>query len=101
LRSLGLRHSDSRRLLVAELAGPVVVGAVGGLVIGLGAAFVTFDALSLELVTGQSSSPAPTFPWWTAAPVAVVIATITAVGLREAAWTRRTPLSSLMSRAGR
>lgn len=100
LRSLGLRHADSRRLLVAELAGPVVVGAVGGAVIGLGAALATFDALALELVTGQTASPSPAIPWWTAVPVVVVVAAVTALGLREAARMRRTTLASLLGGAG-
>ena len=81
---------------MAELVAPVVVGAVAGVVLGIGAALLMFGPLSLELVTGQGAPPDLVVPWWTGLTVVVLVATAWLVARREASQVARTPLAVLL-----
>jgi putative ABC transport system permease protein len=98
LRSLGLRGGELWRVLAGELLTPVVVGAVAGLLLGLGSSLAMFGSLSLELVTGQTSPPHPTLPWWTALAVAVLVATVLVITQVESGRLRRASLAQLLRR---
>ena len=96
LRSLGLGRPGVRRVLLGELVSPVLVGAVAGLLLGAGSALVMFGSLSLELVTGQSSTPGLVVPWWTAATVVVLVGTAALIARVEADRVGRLPLAALL-----
>ncbi len=96
LRSLGLGRRDVRRVLLGELVTPVLLGAVVGLVLGIGAALVMFGPMSLELVTGQTSAPTLVVPWWTAMTVGVLVVTAVLIARVEAGRVSRTPLATLL-----
>ena len=96
LRSLGVDHASLRRVVAGELLAPVVVGAAAGLVLGLGAALATFDALSLERVTGQSSPPGLVVPWWIVSAVAALVVLTVVIARAESRRLRRTSLARLL-----
>jgi len=96
LRSLGLGRPGVRRVLLGELVSPVLVGAVAGLVLGVGSAVAMFGSLSLELVTGQSSTPGLVVPWWTAATVVLLVGTAVLIARAEADRVGRMPLAALL-----
>jgi putative ABC transport system permease protein len=96
LRSLGVDDAGLRRVLAGELVVPVLVGSVAGLVLGVGAAVLMFGPLSLQLVTGQVSTPDLVVPWWTAISVVVLVTTAWLVARREASRLARTPLAVLL-----
>nr|WP_246415982.1 ABC transporter permease [Nocardioides luti] len=96
LRALGLRDHQLRRLLAGELLAPVLIGAVAGVVLGLGAALVMFGQLSLERVTGQTGAPAISIPPWAlGGPVVLVLAVLV---LAQLEWhrLRRVALGQLL-----
>ncbi|WP_433177162.1 FtsX-like permease family protein [Actinoallomurus sp. CA-150999] len=80
LRTLGLRPRDARWVAAGELLPPVLVAAVGGPLIGVLLARLTFGPLALRLLTGQAADPPLVLPWWwlglliVALPVAVAVA---------------------------
>jgi putative ABC transport system permease protein len=98
LRSLGLRRTELWRVLAGELMVPVVVGAVAGLLLGLGSSLAMFGSMSLELVTGQTSPPRPALPWWTLVVVAVLVVAVLAITQVESGRLRRASLAQLLRR---
>ena len=73
LRSLGMRDRQMWNLLAGELSAPVVVGAVAGLLLGVGAAVTMFGRLALERITGQESPPTVSVTPWIFAGVAFLL----------------------------
>ena len=100
LRSLGLRGGELWRVLAGELLTPVLAAAVAGLVLGLASSLAMFGSLSLELVTGQTSAPTPTLPWWTPLVVVVLVLAVLAITQVESARLRRASLAELLRRGG-
>ncbi|MET0929144.1 MAG: FtsX-like permease family protein [Aeromicrobium sp.] len=98
LRSLGLRRSEVRTILIAELTAPVLVAALTGFVAGMVAALTMFGPLELELVTGQVSAPGLVVPWWTPSIVALLAGAALLAGFRQAARVSRAPLAALIRR---
>jgi putative ABC transport system permease protein len=77
LRALGLRDRELRGVLAGELLAPALIGALAGLVLGLGAALTMFGQLSLASVTGQASAPPVSVPAWVLlGPVSLVVAVL-------------------------
>ncbi|MED7930588.1 FtsX-like permease family protein [Nonomuraea sp. LP-02] len=98
LRTLGLRPREARWVAAGELLPPVVVAAVGGPLLGVLLARLTFGSLALRLLTG--ADPAPAVPWWALGLVAVVfLAAVAVVVPVESALRRRRRLSEVL-RAG-
>ncbi|MEV0624790.1 FtsX-like permease family protein [Nonomuraea wenchangensis] len=98
LRTLGLRPREARWVAAGELLPPVVVAAVGGPLLGVLLARLTFGSLALRLLTG--AEPAPASPWWALGLVAVVfLAAVAVVVPVESALCRRRRLSEVL-RAG-
>ncbi|MER7362719.1 FtsX-like permease family protein [Nonomuraea wenchangensis] len=98
LRTLGLRPREARWVAAGELLPPVVVAAVGGPLLGVLLARLTFGSLALRLLTG--AEPAPASPWWALGLVAVVfLAAVAVVVPVESALRRRRRLSEVL-RAG-
>ena len=86
LRALGLRDRQLRGVLAGELLGPVLIGALAGLALGLGAALTMFGQLSLDTVTGQASAPPISIPLWVlVGPVSLVVAVLV---LTQVEWSR-------------
>jgi putative ABC transport system permease protein len=96
LRSLGLPDADLRRVLAGEVAMPVALATVAGLVLGGVAALATFGSLSLDLVTGQQGSPALVVPWWTVLAAVVLVAAALVVAGAQWRRLRRRPLAELL-----
>jgi putative ABC transport system permease protein len=98
LRTLGLRPREARWVAAGELLPPVVVAAVGGPLLGVLLARLTFGSLALRLLTG--TDPAPASPSWGLGLVAVVfLAAVAVVVPVESALRRRRRLSEVL-RAG-
>ncbi|MFG1614588.1 FtsX-like permease family protein [Nonomuraea wenchangensis] len=98
LRTLGLRPREARWVAAGELLPPVVVAVVGGPLLGVLLARLTFGSLALRLLTG--AEPAPASPWWALGLVAVVfLAAVAVVVPVESALRRRRRLSEVL-RAG-
>ncbi|MEZ7125737.1 FtsX-like permease family protein [Nonomuraea sp. AD125B] len=98
LRTLGLRPREARWVAAGELLPPVLVAAVGGPLLGVLLARLTFGSLALRLLTGDD--PAPAVPWWALGLVAVVfLAAVAVVVPVESALRRRRRLSEVL-RAG-
>ncbi|MGA5758872.1 FtsX-like permease family protein [Nonomuraea bangladeshensis] len=98
LRTLGLRPREARWVAAGELLPPVLVAAVGGPLLGVLLARLTFGSLALRLLTG--ADPAPVVPWWALGLVAVVfLAAVAVVVPVESALRRRRRLSEVL-RAG-
>jgi putative ABC transport system permease protein len=96
LRSLGLPDADLRRVLAGEVAMPVALATVAGLVLGGVAALATFGSLSLDLVTGQQGSPDLVVPWWTVLAAGVLVAAALVVAGAQWRRFRRRPLAELL-----
>ncbi|WP_431919675.1 FtsX-like permease family protein [Nonomuraea jabiensis] len=98
LRTLGLRPREARWVAAGELLPPVLVAAVGGPLLGVLLARLTFGSLALRLLTG--ADPALALPWWGLGLVAVVFLAAVAVMVPvESALRRRRRLSEVL-RAG-
>ncbi|GAA1716817.1 FtsX-like permease family protein [Nonomuraea bangladeshensis] len=98
LRTLGLRPREARWVAAGELLPPVLVAAVGGPLLGVLLARLTFGSLALRVLTG--ADPAPAVPWWALGLVAVVfLAAVAVVVPVESALRRRRRLSEVL-RAG-
>ena len=63
LRTLGLRPRDTHRVAAAELLPPVLVAAVCGPLLGILLVKMTFRALALRTLTGQTADPSTVVPW--------------------------------------
>jgi len=96
LRSLGVSHTDLRRVLAGELLVPVVVGSVAGLVLGVGGALTMLGPLALEQVTGQTTAPQLVVPWWTVLAVVVLVLVVLATTQVESSRLRRIALAELL-----
>ncbi|MET9246249.1 FtsX-like permease family protein [Nonomuraea sp. NPDC003709] len=99
LRTLGLRPREARWVAAGELLPPVVVAAVGGPLLGVLLARLTFGSLALRLLTG--ADPALAVPWWGLGLVAVVfLAAVAVVVPVESALRRRRRLSEVLRAGG-
>jgi putative ABC transport system permease protein len=99
LRTLGLRPRESRQVAAGELLPPVVVGAVGGLVLGVLLAHASVGLLALRLLTGQATNPALVVPWLTVVPVVLLVLAVAVVVEVESSLHRRERLGQVL-RAG-
>jgi putative ABC transport system permease protein len=99
LRTLGLRPRETRRVAVGELLPPVLIGAVGGLLVGVVLAHATLGSLALRLLTGQTTDPALVVPWVSAVPVALLVLAVAVVVQVESSIRRRERLGQVL-RAG-
>ncbi|MFI5890109.1 FtsX-like permease family protein [Actinoplanes sp. NPDC051513] len=100
LRTLGLRPRDTQRVAAGELLPPVLAAAVFGPLLGVLLVWLSFGALSLSLITGQSDSPVTVVPWWLLGVMAVgLLVALVVVVAAEAAVRRRRGLGDLL-RAG-
>ncbi|MGR6920054.1 FtsX-like permease family protein [[Actinomadura] parvosata] len=98
LRTLGLRPRDARWVAAGELLPPAALAAVGGPLLGVLLARLTFGSLALPLLTGADPAPAP--PWWALGlAAAVLLAAVAVVVPVESALRRRRRLSEVL-RAG-
>ncbi|MGW3349178.1 FtsX-like permease family protein [Nonomuraea rubra] len=98
LRTLGLRPREARWVAAGELLPPVVVAAVGGPLLGVLLARLTFGSIELRLLTG--ADPALALPWWRLGLVAVAfLAAVAVVVPVESALRRRRRISEVL-RAG-
>ncbi|QFY10146.1 FtsX-like permease family protein [Nonomuraea phyllanthi] len=98
LRTLGLRPREARWVAAGELLPPTAVAAVGGPLLGVLLARLTFGSLSLHLITGAEPALAP--PWWWLGLVAVtLLAAVAVVVPVESVLRRRRRLSEVL-RAG-
>jgi putative ABC transport system permease protein len=96
LRALGVGRASLRRVLAGELAAPVALAALAGLVLGATASWATLGELALQLVTGQPSAPALVVPWWLVLLALVPLVAALLVAGVEAAALRRTALAQLL-----
>jgi putative ABC transport system permease protein len=99
LRTLGLRPGESRRVAAGELLPSVVVGAVGGLTLGVLLAHASLGLLALRLLTGEATDPALVVPWSSGVPVLLLALAVLAVVGVESSMRRRERLGQLL-RAG-
>jgi putative ABC transport system permease protein len=86
LRALGLRDAELWRIMAGEITAPVLVGALTGAALGLGAAVTMFGHLSLEQITSQVGAPAVSIPPWALLGLAVPLGT--ALVLTHLEWKR-------------
>ncbi|MGN9909349.1 FtsX-like permease family protein [Phytohabitans sp. LJ34] len=101
LRTLGLRVREARWVAAGELLPPVAVAAVGGPLIGILLAHLTFGPLALRLVTGTGDDPGVAVPWWGVSLVAVAfLAAVAVVVPVESAVRRRRRLSEVLRAGG-
>ncbi len=96
LRSLGMRDRQMWNLLAGELSAPVVVGAVAGLLLGIGAAVTMFGRLGLERITGQDSPPAVSIAPWIFAGVALLLVPVAVITHLEWRRLRTVDLGALL-----
>jgi putative ABC transport system permease protein len=101
LRTLGLRVREARWVAAGELLPPVAVAAIGGPLLGILLAHLTFGPLALRLLVGSDGDPAVTVPWWGAALLAVAfLAAVAVVVPVESALRRRRRLSEVLRAGG-
>ena len=99
LRTLGLRPRQARQVAAGELLPPVLIGAVGGLMLGVLLAHASLGLLALRLLTGEATDPDLVVPWLSVLPVILpVLAVAVVVGL-ESSLRRRERLGEVL-RAG-
>jgi putative ABC transport system permease protein len=96
LRTLGLRPSEARRVAAAELLPPVVVGAIGGLALGVLLAHASLGLLTLRLLTGQITNPVLVVPWVIVVPVLLLVAAVAFVVEVESSQGRRERLGQVL-----
>ncbi|QHT55741.1 hypothetical protein GXP71_06365 [Cellulomonas sp. H30R-01] len=95
-RVLGLRGRAAARVAAGELLPPTLVGAVGGVALGVLLVGVLVGPLALRLVTGQADDPAVAPAWWAAAPVALLALTVLVVVAVESSTRRRERLGQVL-----
>jgi putative ABC transport system permease protein len=101
LRTLGLRPRDTQRVAAGELLPPVLAAAVFGPLLGVLLVWLSFGALSLSLITGQSAAPVTVVPWWLlGALAAVLLAALVVIVPAEAAVRRRRGLAEVLRTGG-
>lgn len=100
LRTLGLRPSEARRVIVGELVPPVLVAGAGGLALGVLVARACLGPLALRLRTGQVVDPALVVPWIVVVPVIVLLAAVVLVGEFESSVRRRERLGQVLRVGG-
>ncbi|MEV7623798.1 ABC transporter permease [Actinoplanes sp. NPDC089786] len=97
LRTLGLRLSETRTVAAGELLPPVLLAAVGGPLLGVLLAYLTFGSLALRLLVGWDTDPATTVPWLPLGVLALVfVAAVPVAGFVEATLRRRQGLGELL-----
>ncbi|MGI5240237.1 FtsX-like permease family protein [Dactylosporangium sp. CA-139066] len=97
LRTLGVRPREARWIAVGELSPAAAVAAIGGPLLGLLLAALTFSPLELGLLTGQAEDPPPAWPWWQLGLVTLaLIASVAAVVPLESAIRRRQRLAEVL-----
>lgn len=96
LRSLGLGRSGTGRVLRGELLVLPLLATLFGVGLGITEAWAMFGHLSLDIVTGQTSTPALVIPWWSLVPAALVAATSLLIARLEATRLSRTALAVLL-----
>jgi putative ABC transport system permease protein len=95
-RVLGLRHRDTTRVAAGELLPPVLLAAVGGVLLGLLLVGALVAPLALRLVTGQAGDPGVVLPWWSVVPVALVSAAVLVIVTVESSARRRERLGQVL-----
>jgi putative ABC transport system permease protein len=95
-RVLGLRHRDTTRVAAGELLPPVLVAALGGVLIGAFLVGVLVAPLALRLVTGQAADPGVVVPWWVVGPAVLLAATVLLVVAVESSARRRERLGQVL-----
>lgn len=99
LRTLGLRPGESRRVAAGELLPPVIVGAAGGLALGVLLARGSIGLLALHRLTGQTTDPVVVVPWVSVVPVVLLVLAVGVVVEVESSLRRRERLGQVL-RAG-
>jgi len=84
--------------MAGELATPVVFGALTGLVLGVSSVLAMFGHLSLERITGQTSTPDVALPLWGLWAAAVLAVTVLVLTQVEWVRLRRVALGQLLRR---
>jgi putative ABC transport system permease protein len=101
LRTLGLRTGEARRVAAAELLPLALIAAVGGPLLGVLLAYLTFGPLALRLLTSQPDGPALNLPWAEIVVIALAFpAMVAAVVSVESAVGRRRRLSEVLRIGG-
>jgi putative ABC transport system permease protein len=100
LRTLGLRVPEARWVAAGELLPPVAVAAIGGPLLGIALAYLTFGPLALRLLASSGEDPAVTVPWWDAGLVAVAFLAAVAVVVPVESALRRQRLSEVLRAGG-
>lgn len=101
LRTLGLRVREARWVAAGELLPPVAVAAIGGPLLGILLAHLTFGPLALRLITATDGDPAVAVPWSGAVLVAAAfLVTVAVVVPLESALRRRHRLSEVLRAGG-
>jgi putative ABC transport system permease protein len=100
LRTLGLRPRETRWVAAGELLPPVAVAAIGGPLLGVLLAALTFGPLSLRSLTGQAADPALVVPWPALLTIPLVLLVAVAVVVPVESALRRRRLLGEVLRAG-
>jgi hypothetical protein len=96
LRTLGLLPREARLVAAGEVVPPVLVGAVGGLALGVLLAYASIGPLGLRRLTGPATDPGPAVPWPAAVLVALLVLAAAVVVLTESARSRRERLGQVL-----
>lgn len=99
LRTLGLTGTAARRITFGELAPPVLLASLAGIVTGVALAALVTGPSALRLVTRQSADPLLVVPWWTGLLPVVLGVTVVLVVAVESSLRRRERLGEVL-RAG-
>lgn len=95
-RVLGLRGRAAARVAAGELLPPTLVGAAGGVLLGVLLVGTLVGPLAFRLVTGQSQDPAVEPAWWVVAPVVLLVVTVLVVVAVESSTRRRERLGQVL-----
>ena len=101
LRTLGLTGAGARRITLGELAPPVLVASLAGIVTGTALAALVAGPSSLRLVTRQAIEPTLAVPWWTGLLPVVLLVTVLLVVGAESSLRRRERLGEVLRAGGR
>lgn len=96
LRALGLPHRDLARVVVGDLVVPVALASVLGAAVGAVCAHLALGSLGLERLTSTPRPPSAVVPWWSVAPVLVLVCGAALLAVLESRRVRATPLARLM-----